>query len=188
MEKPSGLYCQNRRELSYKRIQHNFHEHWLYQSNSPVYKCRGFWTVNEFVRDVETENISSIELGYTYSTGRIALNVNGYYTYWQNRPTDNPSRVFLPDQGVTVTANLNDINAIHQGIEFSGNYLINKYLSVDAFASYSDWRWNSAKRVNFFDEQGRAIYAVGPNNQPTDSLVAVDFDAKGVSVGDAPQT
>jgi len=160
-----------------------------YISRTPRFRnVLGFGEFNEFLLDVKNENISSIELGYMYSTSRIALNVNGYYTYWQNRPTENPTRVFLPDRGITVTANLNDMNAIHQGIEFSGNYLINKRLSVDVFASYGDWRWDSAKRVNFFDEQGRAIYAVGPNNQPTDSLVTVDFDAKGVSVGDAPQT
>jgi outer membrane receptor for ferrienterochelin and colicin len=144
--------------------------------------------LNTFLRDVENENIASIELGYGYRTSNFSASVNAYYTDWQNRPINGGVRVFLPDRGISVRANLNDMSAIHKGIEFTSNYVINKKLTAGIFASFGDWRWNSAKTVNFFDDQGRPLSVVDDNNQPTDSLVTVSFDAKGVFVGDAPQT
>jgi len=144
--------------------------------------------LNEFLRDIENENIFSVELGYGYRTTNFTANVNAYYTDWQNRPINGGVRVFLPDRGISVRANLNDMSAIHKGIEFSGKYLIDRKLTLGFFASFGDWRWNSAKTVNFFDNQGRPLAVVDDNNQPTDSLVTVKFDAKGVFVGDAPQT
>jgi outer membrane receptor for ferrienterochelin and colicin len=144
--------------------------------------------LNEFLRDVENENIASVELGYGYRTSNFSASVNAYYTDWQNRPIDGGVRVFLPDRGISVRANLNDMSAVHKGIEFTSRYVINQKLSADLFASFGDWRWNSAKTVNFFDDQGRPLSAVDDNNQPTDSLITIKFDAKDVFVGDAPQT
>jgi len=144
--------------------------------------------LNTFLRDVENEKIASIELGYGYRTSNFTVNVNAYYTDWQNRPIDGGVRVFLPDRGISVRANLNDMSAIHKGIEITSQYVFNKKLRAGVFASFGDWRWNSAKTVNFFDDQGRPLSVVDDNNQPTDSLVTISFDAKGVFVGDAPQT
>ena len=144
--------------------------------------------LNEFLRDVENENIASIELGYGYRASNFSASVNAYYTDWQNRPIDGGVRVFLPDRGISVRANLNDMSAIHKGVELTSQYVFNKKLRADVFASFGDWRWNSAKTVNFFDDQGRPLAAVDDNNQPTDSLITINFDAKGVFVGDAPQT
>lgn len=160
-----------------------------YISRTPRFRnVVGFGAFNEFTRDIENENIASIELGYAYTSGRFAATVNSYYTFWKNRPTDNPVTVFLPDRGITVQANLNAMNAIHKGIEANVNYLISKKLSLEAFVSFGDWEWDSAKRVHFYDDEGNAIYHYNANRQPTDSLLTVDFDAKGVAVGDAPQT
>lgn len=143
---------------------------------------------NRFLLNIENENISSIELGYTYKSSRFAANVNGYYTDWQNRPINSGQSVFLPDRGISVRTNLNDMSAVHMGVEFNVNYLINKKLSAEVFASFGDWRWTSAKSVNFFDDQGRPIYYADSNGNITDSLLTIEFDADGVYVGDAPQT
>ena len=143
---------------------------------------------NQFFINVENENISSAELGYGYRTYNFSVNVNGYYTYWENRPVNGGFGVFLPDRGIFVQSNLNEMDAIHMGLELSFKYVISEKLNLDGFASIGDWRWNSAKTVNFFDPQGRPIFEVGANNRPTDELVEVSFDAKGVFVGDAPQT
>lgn len=147
-----------------------------------------FGIYNQFLRDIKNENIASIELGYGFSNERLAVNVNAYYTDWQNRPVNSPPRVFLPDRGISVQSNLNDMSAIHKGLEMSFKYLINKSMTVEGFASFGDWRWNSSKTVYFYDDQGREIKEVDGNNQPIDSLpLTVAFDAKGVFVGDAPQ-
>lgn len=160
-----------------------------YISRTPRFRnVVDFGTYNEFVRDIENENISSVEIGYTYSGTKFSINANAYYTYWKNRPTNNPPRVYLPDRGITVTANLNAMNAIHQGFELNSKYLLNKKITLEAIASIGDWRWDSAKRVIFYDDQGRPIHVATSNGTLLDSLVTIDFDAKGVAVGDAPQT
>ena len=146
-------------------------------------------TYNQLMRDIQNENIASIELGYGFSNTRLAANINAYYTDWQNRPVNSPPRVFLPDRGILVQSNLNDMNAIHKGIEISLKYNVSKQITAEAFASFGDWRWNSAKTVYFYDDQGQQIKQVDGNNQPIDSLpMTISFDAKGVFVGDAPQT
>lgn len=143
--------------------------------------------LNQFMRDIRNENIASVEIGYGYSRNKFAINVNAYYTDWKNRPTNTPNRVFLPDRGISVRVNLNDMDAVHQGVELNFTYLLSKKVTLEGFVSLGDWRWASAKVVNFFDDQGRPIYHY-QNGQLTDSLVTIDFDAKGVFVGDAPQT
>jgi iron complex outermembrane receptor protein len=168
---------------------HNVFINFGYISRTPRFRnVVDLGVLNEFLRDIENENIASIELGYGYRTSNFSASVNAYYTDWQNRPIDGGVNVFLPDRGISVRANLNDMSAVHKGIEFTSKYVINKKLTADFFASFGDWRWNSAKTVNFFDDQGRPLAVVDDNNQPTDSLVTIKFDAKGVFVGDAPQT
>ena len=144
--------------------------------------------INQFFRDIENEKIASIELGYGYTGGKFAANINAYYTDWRNRPLDGGINVRLPGRDVSVQANLNAMNAVHQGIEFNGVYNLSKNISVEAFASIGDWRWTTADSVNFFDDNGQIVTTVGPDGRLTDEILVIAFDAKGVSVGDAPQT
>lgn len=148
-----------------------------------------FGTFNQFMHDIGNENIASVELGYSFSNTRLAFNVNGYYTDWRNRPVNSPPTIFMPDRGISVRSNLHDMNAIHQGVEFSFKYNISEKMTLEGFASFGDWRWNSSKTVYFYDDRGRQVMQVDGNNNPIDSLpVSISFDAKGVFVGDAPQT
>lgn len=142
---------------------------------------------NQFIRDAENENITSIELGYGYQQNRFAANINGYYTIWKNRPAENTFGVFLPSRGIFVQSNINDLNARHAGVEFNAKYLISKKITVEAFAAIGDWIWTSAEDVYFFDDQGNPVYVENSTNGQRDSLMTISFDSKGVYVGDAPQ-
>lgn len=144
-------------------------------------------TYNQFIRDAENENITSIELGYGYQKNRFAANINGYYTIWKNRPAESTFGVFLPSRGIFVQSNVNNLNARHAGVEFNATYLINKKLTIEAFAAMGDWIWTSTDDVNFFDDQGNPIYVENSTNGQRDSLMTISFDSEGVYVGDAPQ-
>lgn len=147
-----------------------------------------FTNINQFFRDIENENIASIELGYGYSGEKIGFNVNAYYTDWRNRPYTGNVSFRLPGREIVVRANVNAMNARHQGIEFNGTYNITPDLAVEAFISLGDWIWTAKDTVNFFDDRGQPVQALDVNGNPLDSLVTIAFDAEGVAVGDAPQT
>lgn len=171
----------------------NMHHHIFmnlgYLSRTPRFKnVIDISNINQFFRDIENEKIASVELGYGYFTDKIAVHVNGYYTDWRNRPYEGGVRVRLPGREISVQANINAMNAVHKGIEFSGAYNYSSRIKFEAFASFGDWRWTSADTVQFYDDNGHIVTTVGPDGNLTDIPLTISFDADGVYVGDAPQT
>ncbi|WP_306641551.1 carboxypeptidase-like regulatory domain-containing protein [Sanyastnella coralliicola] len=142
---------------------------------------------NQFVKNTANEIINSIELGYKYSKFPFTLNVNGYFTDWNNRPLDELLRVVIEDsQGVEriLQANITSMSAVHMGVEVDGAYQINDMFTVEGFVSLGDWKWDSS-------EDELTLIDVETNRPFVDAegeVVTVSYNAQGVSVGDAPQT
>ncbi len=140
--------------------------------------------LNQFFRDIENEKITSFELGYSYTSGKFAAVLSGYYIDWKNRPYQGGVRVKLPGRDITVQANVNAMNAVHMGLEATFKYNFSKNWSAEAFTSLGDWRWTSKKDVNFFDDNGNIILEDNGSGEP----LTISFDADGVFVGNSPQT
>lgn len=142
---------------------------------------------NQFVENTENEIINSIELGYSYSKFPFSVNVNSYYTDWNNRPLGSLLNVVLEDEnGVErfLQANVPAMSAVHMGFEVDAAYQINEIFTVEGFVSVGDWRWDSSEdALELIDQETLQPYT-DINGDP----VLVQYDAKGVSVGDAPQT
>ena len=69
---------------------------------------------------------------------------------------------------------INGINALHQGIELDFAWKISSSFKYEFLSSIGNWKWNSGDTVNFYLNQ---------------QLLESDyFDARGVYVGDSPQT
>ncbi len=119
----------------------------------------------------QNEIIKAVELGYQYRSRFFALNVNGYYTDWQNKPVDNPPTVVDPNniQERLVTS-INGISARHMGIETDFNWSISKQWRLEGVMSLADWIWNSK------------------GTQTLPNGTTYEFDPTGVHVGDAAQT
>ena len=127
---------------------------------------------NKFFAEIKNEVISALELGYNISHKKFGINVNAYATNWKNKPFPNGLAVPDPaDPQSTIRVNVQGMDAIHLGIEVDGLYQITKKLAVEAAISYGDWRWNSSQTVELPAYNTK-----------------VSFDAKGVHVGDAPQS
>jgi hypothetical protein len=127
---------------------------------------------NTFFREIKNEIIQAVEVGYNFANTRFGVNVNGYFTNWQNKPF--PFGVSVPDPNdptVNVYVNLNGMDAIHIGGEIDMAYKFNKKLSAELMFSYGDWTWNSTETIYIPDLD-----------------YSFEFDAKGVHVGDAAQT
>lgn len=143
-----------------------------YLSRTPMFTNVIDNNYNKFFAEIKNEVISAIELGYNISHKKFGINVNAYATNWKNKPFPNGLAVPDPqDPMSTIRVNVQGMDAVHLGIEIDGVYAITKKLDFEAAISYGDWRWNSSQTVEL------------PAYNTT-----VSFDAKGVHVGDAPQS
>ncbi|MEI7660874.1 MAG: TonB-dependent receptor [Bacteroidota bacterium] len=127
---------------------------------------------NKEFLDIKNERIQALEVGYSYNSKIISLNVNGYLTKWNNRPLDVASTVSI--NGDTYPVNINGIDALHKGVEIEFGWKPIPSLQWDRVLAWGDWRWTSADTAFVYDANGGL-------------LKKFYFNAKGVHVGDAAQ-
>ncbi len=121
--------------------------------------------------NLQNEEIISLELGYGYIGSNLTVNVNLYTTVWGNRFV---SRSFTIDGGTTGTAQFNDIDVRHNGIELESTYQPINALRLKGMVSIGDWRYTKDFTSALFDE----------NNVQIGTGTLYTKDAK---VGDAAQ-
>jgi iron complex outermembrane recepter protein len=144
-----------------------------YLSRTPMFTSVVNNNENQFFQEIKNERILAFEAGYAYASKFFGLNLNGYATNWKNKPFPNGLAIPDPlDPTSTIRINVNGMDAIHYGAELDLAYNISKKLSAELMLSYGDWRWNSSQSIIL----------------PQYDSLNVTFDAKGVHVGDAPQS
>lgn len=124
---------------------------------------------NEVAKDFKPQYVNSFELGYGLKYNKFNVNINGYYTTWDNQP-----QATVPGTDGE-TYNINGINLIYKGVEFEGTYKIVRQVEIEGILSLGDWRYNSGGIIYVYDENNVERYKL-------------DYDAKGVHVGNAAQT
>jgi len=130
---------------------------------------------NELFLAIKNEKVQAIELGYSYVLPRLTLNINAYYTAWKNKPADKTTYMNDPtDPEKRYAVNINNMNALHKGVEFEFAYRITRNLMFESLLSLGDWKWTSADTALVYDDNGKFI-----GKRP--------FDARGLYVGDAAQ-
>lgn len=128
---------------------------------------------NKLYREIRNEIVKAFEIGYSYYNSNITLNVNAYWTYWENKPVDRGVTIPINDDE-TATANINGVDALHRGIEIEFGHRLGKKIIWERLLSFGDWRWESGDSVRLYDD--------------FQNLVETRyFDASGVRVGDAAQ-
>lgn len=138
---------------------------------------------NDILEGYENELIEGYELGWSYARQKVAINLNAYYTKWNNRPVNRTVRVPNPlEAGEDASVFIPDMDALHMGIEMDGAYVINSYFTLEAIASIADWTWQSEEEGQIEDNSGNLL--VDPN---TGEAFTLAFDPRGVHVGDAAQ-
>lgn len=122
-------------------------------------------------RGVENEGIIAAELGYLFNRSIFKSAVNLYYTVWNNRPVNQTISV----AGERYFVGIPGMNALHKGVEVEAEAQVHRMVSLEGVLSVGDWRWTSESSAVVFDELGTA---------PIDTI---QFNAKGIKVGDAAQ-
>jgi outer membrane receptor for ferrienterochelin and colicin len=102
----------------------------------------------------------------------MTLNLNGYYTVWENKPADSPPSYTLDDE--TYRVNINGMDALHMGVEVEFAYRILDNLMYEGLLSAGDWTWTSSDSARVYDDNQNLVDVVS-------------FDAQGIYVGDAAQ-
>ncbi|MDY0281788.1 MAG: TonB-dependent receptor, partial [Salinivirgaceae bacterium] len=131
--------------------------------------------VNTIPKNLKNEQVYAVELGTGFNSSKFSYNINGYFTYWLNKPLDYALSISVDDE--TYFLHLTGLAARHMGIEFDAVYKPIKELEIQGLFSLGDWIYKSADSVSYVDVAG--------NPAP---VTAINYDAKGVHVGDAAQT
>lgn len=125
------------------------------------------------VSSIRNEKIKAAEIGYSYVSRPFTININTYYTDWQNRPADASSTVTI--DGEPHSVKINTMNAIHKGVEMDFIYKINSKLAFQGLVSLGDWRWNSEDTFRIYSDEQILLKKQYYNN-------------KNVHVGNSAQT
>jgi outer membrane receptor protein involved in Fe transport len=109
---------------------------------------------NNVNEDLENETITSIELGYGYTSSKLDVNVNLYSTNWGNRFI---SRSLANQQGDAGTAQFSNVDVVHNGIEIEGKYRASNKLTFKGMLSIGDWKYTKDFNATIFNANQQAI-------------------------------
>lgn len=125
---------------------------------------------NTFFAEILNEKIQAIEAGYGFRSRPLSVNLNGYYTIWENKPF--PYGVAVPDPNdpqEIIRANVNGMDALHMGVELDAAWNVNRMIVIEGMAAVGDWKWTSTETVFILEEE-------------------FEFDARGIMVGNSAQS
>lgn len=132
------------------------------------------------------EKAFSYELGYGYRSTFFSANLNLYSTLWKDKTMVRSINANSPE---SLVANMDGVNALHQGIEIDFSAKPIDGLTITGMLSYGDWNWQD-------DASG---YLYNRNGQPTDANgnivelqspehAKIDINIGGIRVGNSAQT
>ncbi|MGV0832535.1 TonB-dependent receptor [Empedobacter brevis] len=136
-------------------------------------------TVNFIDPAVDNEEILGLEAGYKYMTRNLNVNINAYYTKWENRADSYTANGYYVGEDFIqqdVRFLLTGITQLHKGIEIDFNTKVNRDWTIRGYASYGDWKYDGNADYRIQDQNSSSIIV---ENKP------VELD--GVKVGNAAQ-
>lgn len=93
--------------------------------------------IDDYIGGITSESLYAAEMGYRYVSAKLRLNVNAYYTEWQNRAV----KFQNIQDGVEYYYGTSNQDALHMGIEADVSWNILPTLEFTGYASFGDWRW-----------------------------------------------
>ncbi|MGC3977835.1 MAG: TonB-dependent receptor [Paludibacteraceae bacterium] len=136
--------------------------------------------------DAVNEKAFSMELGYGYRTKYFSANLNIYRTKWIDKTLVRALNANTPE---SLVANLQGVNALHQGIELDFVAKPIKDLEVKGMLSLGDYHWANNASGYLYNLQGQPVKA---NGDVVEMLSAdhakIDVNLDGVRVGNSAQT
>jgi iron complex outermembrane recepter protein len=145
-----------------------------FYSREPYHKFVFVNFSNAVAHDLKNESIAAAEIGYGFNSRFSSLRLNAYSTYWMDKSLLSMENVQLIDESMT-RALVRGLDAWHNGIEFEFHSKPFERLNLGAAASLGIWKWQNDVIAELYND----------NQNPAGTT---EVYAKGLNVGDAPQT
>lgn len=158
-------------------IHHNIFVNGGYFSRQPIFDNVFPYFTNEVNPDTQNQTVSAFELGYGFRSTMFSGNLNLYNTKWGNRQFD--ATVDVNNDGqYNERAVFDNVAQLHQGIEIDLTLKPVSQLTINAMASFGNWRYT---------DDFKALAVVDEN---TNQVISSDVNLymKDVKVADAAQT
>ncbi len=128
---------------------------------------------------VDNEEIVGFEAGYKFETRNVQINLNAYYTKWENRFLAAGGEYTDPGTGTVyndVTYLFSNIAELHQGLELEVKYRPTTDLELHGYATVGKWEFDGKTPVRVRDNTNQTV------------VTTLTTDLKNTKVGRAPQT
>ena len=142
-------------------------------------------TSNELNPNAVNEKAFSAELGYGYKSKYFTANLNVYRTNWIDKTLVRAINANLQN---SLVANMQGVNALHQGIELDFVSKPLTDLEITGMISLGDWTWQKNATGYLYDSQGQPVDISGnivPMLSPQQGVVKVNL--QGIHVGNSAQ-
>ena len=144
-----------------------------YYSKAPYFKFVFANFSNAVVQNLTNEKITAAELGYGFHKKNSKVDLNLYYTLWEDKSLLSRENIQLENEAQT-RALIRGLDALHKGVELEASTALFHNLDMGLTFSLGDWKWNNDVSAELYN-----------NDQ-----VLIDSTrvySKGLKVGDAPQ-
>ncbi len=133
--------------------EHNVFVNGGYMERQPIFKTV-FQNYKNLINPAAVnEKVLTGEVGYGFRTRYINVNLNAYYTQWNDKTTT--GNVEDPDDpNAVLFYNIEGVNARHMGVELDFYAKPLERLEINGMVSVGDWIWsNNVDSVQVFKEQ-----------------------------------
>ncbi|MCI9607970.1 MAG: TonB-dependent receptor plug domain-containing protein [Muribaculaceae bacterium] len=138
------------------------------------------------------EKVYSFEAGYGFTSQKLAVTFNAYFTKWLDRTMaksgDIESGQYAGDR---YYFNMEGVDARHMGLEINFKYIPVRWFELDGMFSLGDWQWDSNATGYFYNQDGQPLKTVTgevASGILADDHLSATLNQKGVKVGGSAQT
>lgn len=128
---------------------HNVYINGGYVTKAPMFDGVFPAKDNNMLTDIRMEKVITGEIGYGINTRTLSVNLNAYYTRWNDRTVSRKV-------GNTFVA-IPNVDALHKGIELEVTYRPLSVLSLGGALSVGDWKWANDADFVLYDEQMKPV-------------------------------
>lgn len=132
-------------------------------------------------QEVDNEEITGLEAGYSLKRGNFRLDINVYHTKWGNRfvagnTITGDGDPNSPNNGNDYYQRFTDVTQVHNGFEYEIRYKQSNVFMARAFGSIGNWKYEGESPIELRDSETNELF----------DREAIDLS--GTKVGNAPQT
>ncbi|MDD5184765.1 MAG: TonB-dependent receptor [Paludibacter sp.] len=131
------------------------------------------------------EKAFSAELGYGFRSKYISANLNVYRTNWMDKTM---VRAINANSQESLVANMQGVNALHQGVELDFNSKPLKDLEFTGMISIGDWNWQNNATGYLFNRSGQPVDQLGNVVNGVENAYKMTVNLQGIHVGNSAQT